>query len=412
MQNLKLRKLLNKELQRQQDYIELIASENYASSDVLEAAGSILTNKYAEGFPGKRYYGGCKYVDEIEQLAIDSLKKLFNAQYANVQPHSGSTANAIVYLALLNPGDKVLAMDLNAGGHLTHGSKVNFSGKTYEFHSYGLNPETELLDYAAIEKQALQIKPKLIVCGASNYSRFIDFSKFQKIAKKCGAYLMADIAHIAGLIATKLHPDALPYCDVVTSTTHKTLRGPRSGIIMSNNPDLFKKLNSATFPGSQGGPLEHIIAAKYVAFEEALKPSFVTYQKQVLANAKALAKVFQENGFHVTSNGTDNHLLSVNVFKKVQVTGDLVEKWLYDAGIVVNKNTVPNEPNSPQKPSGIRLGSPAMTTRKFKCKEFVQVGQWIVDIINSKGDLKTIKDIKSKVRVLLKRFPIYTGLKY
>lgn len=412
MQSSKLKSLLNSELWRQQNYIQLIASENYVSEDVLQAAGSVLTNKYAEGFPYKRYYAGCYNVDEIEQEAINLLKKLFNTSYANVQPHSGSTANAIVYLALLKPGDKVLAMDLKAGGHLTHGSKANFSGKIYEFHTYGLNTETEILDYDAIEKQALEIQPKLIVCGASNYSRIIDFKRFSEIAKKCGSYLLGDIAHIAGLIAAKLHPDALNYCDVVTSTTHKTLRGPRGGIIMSNNEAIFKKLNNATFPGYQGGPLEHIIAAKYVAFEEALKPEFKEYQKQVLINAKVMANVFINHGFHVVSNGTDNHLLSIDVFNKARVTGDLVEQWLHDAGIVVNKNTIPNETNSPMKPSGIRVGSPAMTTRKFGINEFKMVSEWIVQIIKSMGDNAIIELIKAKVQTLLKQFPIYENMKY
>lgn len=408
----KISKLLNEELKRQQSHIELIASENFVSNDVLTAGGSILTNKYAEGFPGRRYYGGCEFVDSIEQNAINTLKKLFNAKYANVQPHSGSTANAIVYLALLKPGDKVLAMGLNEGGHLTHGSKVNFSGKTYNFYHYGVDQKNNKLDYEAILQQALEIKPKLIVCGASNYSRKIDFKKFQSIAKKVGCYLMADMAHIAGLVAAGVHENPAAYCDVVTSTTHKTLRGPRGGIILSNNENLFKLLDSATFPGEQGGPLEHIICAKWVSFEEALKPEFKKYIKQVVANCDIFSKTFIKHNFPVISGGTDNHLCCVNVFQNNMVTGDLVENWLYEAKIVINKNTIPYDKNPPKHPSGIRMGTAAMTTRGFKEKEFVKVAEWIIEIIKNKGNKKIIQKVNKEVSSLIKKFPIYQNLKY
>ncbi|WP_027124222.1 serine hydroxymethyltransferase [Mycoplasmoides pirum] len=407
-----LTKLLNKELKRQQSHIELIASENFVSEDVLKVMGSILTNKYAEGFPGKRYYAGCEFIDQIESLAIETLKKIFNAKYADVQPASGSIANAIVYLALLKPNDKVLAMGLNEGGHLTHGSNVNFSGKIYNFHHYGVNPKTQTLDYDAILEQAIKIKPKLIVCGASNYSRKIDFKKFSEIAKKVNAYLMADVAHIAGLIVAKEHMNPLPYCDVVTSTTHKTLRGPRGGIIMSNNEAIFSKLKSASFPGTQGGPLEHIIAAKLVAFQEASKPAFKTYIKQVVKNSKTFAEVFKSNGYNVVANGTDNHLLSIDVFKKNKITGDQVENWLMEASIIVNKNTIPYDTNTPNKPSGIRLGTAAMTTRGFKEKDFAEIANWIIEIINSNGNMKIINKIKKLVALKIKKFPIYQKLKY
>lgn len=412
MKKILFSQLLNEELKRQQDYIELIASENYVSSDVLIAAGSILTNKYAEGFPEKRYYGGCEIIDKIETNAINSAKKLFNAQYVDVQPHSGSTANSIVYSALLNPYDKVLAMGLNEGGHLTHGSKVNFSGKLYNFYHYGVNPETQYLDYDEILKIALDIKPKLIVCGASNYSRMIDFGKFQNIAKKVNAYLMADIAHIAGLVAVGEHMNPMSYCDVVTSTTHKTLRGPRGGLIMSNNSKLFNKLKNATFPGLQGGPLEHIIAAKWIAFEEASQPEFKEYIKQVIKNAKVFANYFKTNGFSVIANGTDNHLFSINVFKTTNITGDVIEKWLHSAKLVVNKNTIPYDINSPHTPSGIRLGTAAMTTRGFIEKDFIEIANWIIEIINSNGNVNVINKISKAVDQKLKDFPIYTNIKY
>ncbi len=373
MDNENLRRLLNAELRRQQSHIELIASENFVSRDVLEAAGSVLTNKYAEGFPGKRYYAGCEVIDEIETLAIETLKRLFGAKYADVQPCSGSVANAIAYLALLRPGDKVLAMGLSEGGHLTHGSRVNFSGQIYEFHHYGVNKQTQTLDYAAIADQAKKLKPRLIVCGASNYSRAIDFGEFHAIAKKVGAYLMADVAHIAGLIVAGEHMNPIDWCDVVTSTTHKTLRGPRGGIIMSNNEALFAKLRSASFPGMQGGPLEHVVAAKYAAFAEAAKPSFKAYIRRVVANAKAFAAAFEKGGYAVVSGGTDNHLLAIDVFKKSGVTGDAAEQWLARANVIVNKNTVPYDVNPPKKPSGVRMGTAAMTTRGFGKRDFAQV---------------------------------------
>lgn len=412
MQDKSIAALLNKELNRQQSHIELIASENFVSKDVLLAAGSILTNKYAEGFPGKRYYGGCEIVDQIEINAIETLKKLFDAKYVDVQPHSGSTANSIAYLALLKPYDKVLAMGLNEGGHLTHGASVNFSGKTYTFYHYGVDKKTNLLNFSEIEKQATKLKPKLIVCGASNYSRKIDFKKFALIAKKVNAYLMADVAHIAGLIVANEHQNPLPYCDVVTSTTHKTLRGPRGGIIMSNNEAIFSKLRSASFPGSQGGPLEHIIAAKLVAFKEALKPSFKKYIQQVIKNAQAFAEQFQKNNFEVITGGTDNHLFSVNVYKKHKLTGDQVETWLMEANIVINKNTIPYDTNPPTKPSGIRLGTAAMTTRGFKTNDFVDVAFWIMEIINSCGNKNVIKKIAKLVKQKTAKFPIYKNLKY
>ncbi|WP_033160247.1 serine hydroxymethyltransferase [Mycoplasmoides alvi] len=412
MKNKIVSKLLNQELIRQQSHIELIASENFVSEDVLIAAGSVLTNKYAEGFPGKRYYAGCEFVDAIEMEAIETLKQIFKAKYADVQPHSGSSANAIVYLSLLKPGDKVLAMGLSEGGHLTHGSNVNFSGKIYDFYHYGVNKVNNCLDYDAIEKYAIKIKPKLIVCGASNYSRKIDFKKFASIAKKVNAYLMADIAHIAGLVAVNEHMNPLPYCDVVTSTTHKTLRGPRGGIIMSNNEAIFSKLRSASFPGSQGGPLEHIIAAKLVAFKEVTKPSFKKYIQQVIKNAKVFADYFQNHGFDVVTGGTDNHLFSINIYKNHHVTGDQVEEWLTAAKIIVNKNTIPYDENSPNKPSGIRLGTAAMTTRGFKTKDFIDVAKWIIEIITNKGNSKTIEKISKLVSEKIKKFPIYQNLKY
>lgn len=412
MKNKLVAQLMNEELKRQQSHIELIASENFVSEDVLMAAGSVLTNKYAEGFPGKRYYGGCEYVDKIETAAIETLKDLFGAKYADVQPHSGSTANAIVYLALLKPGDKVLAMSINEGGHLTHGAKVNFSGKIYDFVHYGVDSKTHRLDYDAILKTALEVKPKLIVCGASNYSREIDFKKFAAIAKKVNAYLLADVAHIAGLIVAKKHMNPLSYCDVVTSTTHKTLRGPRGGIILSNNEELFTKLKSASFPGQQGGPLEHIIAAKLVAFQEAKSAKFVKYIDNVVKNSQAFAQAFIKEKFSVISGGTDNHLFSIDVFKSENVTGDVVENWLYQAKIVVNKNTIPYDQNSPMKPSGIRLGTAAMTTRGFKPKDFEDVAAWIIEIIRSKGDQKTIKKVSNLVAKKLTKFPIYQKLKY
>lgn len=391
-------KLINQELQRQQDQIELIASENYVSEAVLRATGSVLTNKYAEGTPNKRYYGGCEYVDKIESIAIEKLKKLFGARHANVQPHSGSTANAAAYLALLQPHDKVLAMGLNDGGHLTHGSKVNFSGKIYDFYHYNVDPNTYLLDYDEILKKAIEVKPKLIVCGASNYSRAIDFAKFRQIADHVGAYLMADIAHIAGLIVAGYHQNPVEYCDIITSTTHKTLRGPRGGIILTNREDLIKKIDSAVFPGELGGPLMHVIAAKAIAFDEALQPEFKTYIKNVIDNSKAFCEAFINKGYQIIANGTDNHLFTINLFKKFNLTGDLVENWLYQGNIVVNKNMIPYDSNKSMNPSGIRLGTAAMTSRGLIQSDFVQIADWIDQIIKAKGDLNVINKVKSEVK--------------
>lgn len=405
-------KLINQELQRQQDQIELIASENYVSEAVLRATGSVLTNKYAEGTPNKRYYGGCDYVDQIESIAIEKLKKLFGARHANVQPHSGSTANAAAYLALLQPHDKVLAMGLNDGGHLTHGSKVNFSGKIYDFYHYNVDPNTYLLDYDEILKKAIEVKPKLIVCGASNYSRAIDFAKFRQIADHVGAYLMADIAHIAGLIVAGYHQNPVEYCDIITSTTHKTLRGPRGGIILTNREDLIKKIDSAVFPGELGGPLMHVIAAKAIAFDEALQPEFKTYIKNVIDNSKAFCEAFINKGYQIIANGTDNHLFTINLFKKFNLTGDLVENWLYQGDIVVNKNMIPYDSNKSMNPSGIRLGTAAMTSRGLVQSDFVQIADWIDQIIKAKGDLNVINKVKSEVKKLLVKYPIYQDRDY
>lgn len=405
-------KLINQELQRQQDQIELIASENYVSEAVLRATGSVLTNKYAEGTPNKRYYGGCEYVDQIELIAIEKLKKLFGARHANVQPHSGSTANAAAYLALLQPHDKVLAMGLNDGGHLTHGSKVNFSGKIYDFYHYNVDPNTYLLDYDEILKKAIEVKPKLIVCGASNYSRAIDFAKFRQIADHVGAYLMADIAHIAGLIVAGYHQNPVEYCDIITSTTHKTLRGPRGGIILTNREDLIKKIDSAVFPGELGGPLMHVIAAKAIAFDEALQPEFKTYIKNVIDNSKAFCEAFINKGYQIIANGTDNHLFTINLFKKFNLTGDLVENWLYQGNIVVNKNMIPYDSNKSMNPSGIRLGTAAMTSRGLIQSDFVQIADWIDQIIKAKGDLNVINKVKSEVKKLSVKYPIYQDRDY
>ena len=394
--------LIQKEKGRQFEHIELIASENYVSNAVLEAAGSVLTNKYAEGYPNKRYYGGCRYIDEIESLAIDRLKKLFGCDHANVQPHSGANANLAVYLALLNPGDTILGLNLSEGGHLTHGSKVNISGKIYNSVSYGVN-ENGVLDYKKIRKIAKECHPKLIMAGASAYSRKINFKKFRKIADEVGAYLVVDIAHIAGLVATGLHPSPVPYADVVTSTTHKTLRGPRGGIIMCKS-ELAKKIDSAVFPGLQGGPLEHIIAAKAVAFGEALKPSFKRYQKQILKNAKALSNRLLQNGVNLVSGGTDNHLMLIDLSNN-DLTGKDLENLLEQANISTNKNTVPNEQRSPFITSGLRIGTPAVTTRGMKEKEMVEIADIITDIIKNKES--AVERSKKKVLDLCKNFPVY-----
>jgi glycine hydroxymethyltransferase len=392
---------------RQEDHIELIASENYASPMVMEAQGSVLTNKYAEGYPGKRYYGGCEFVDTAESLAIDRVKELFGADYANVQPHSGSQANAAVYMALLQPGDAVLGMSLAHGGHLTHGSHVNFSGKIYHAYQYGLKPETGEIDYDEVEQLAKEHKPKMIVAGFSAYSRVVDWQRFRDIADSVGAYLMVDMAHVAGLVAAGIYPNPVKIADVTTSTTHKTLRGPRGGIILArSNPELEKKLNSAIFPGIQGGPLMHVIAAKAIAFKEALQDDFKVYQKQVVQNAQAMAAVFMARGFDVISGGTDNHLFLVS-FIKQQLTGKEVDAWLGAAHITVNKNAVPNDPQSPFVTSGIRLGTPAITTRGFNSDDATNLASWICDIIDAKGGDEVVAAVKVKVADICQRLPVY-----
>ncbi|NVK21305.1 MAG: serine hydroxymethyltransferase [Kangiellaceae bacterium] len=394
------------EQKRQEEHIELIASENYTSTRVMEAQGSVLTNKYAEGYPDKRYYGGCEYVDVAEKLAIERLKELFGADYANVQPHSGSQANSAVYMALLNPGDTVLGMSLSDGGHLTHGSKVNFSGKIYNSVEYGVD-ENGYIDMDNVEALALEHKPKMIIAGFSAYSRVVDWAKFREIADKVGAYLFVDMAHVAGLIAAGEYPNPVPYADVVTSTTHKTLAGPRGGIILAkSNPELEKKLNSAVFPGGQGGPLMHIIAAKAVAFKEALSDEFKVMQKQVKANAKAMTSVLMERGYKIVSGGTDNHLFLIDLIDK-DITGKDAEAALGAANITVNKNTVPNEPRSPFVTSGLRMGTPAVTTRGFKEAEVTELAGWICDILDDIENAQTITDVKAKVLELTARFPVY-----
>ena len=399
---------LSNESKRQEEHIELIASENYVSPRVLQAQGSVLTNKYAEGYPGKRYYGGCEYVDVAEELAIARAKLLFGADYVNVQPHSGSQANAAAMMALLSPGDVILGMALPHGGHLTHGSKVNFSGKLYHSFEYGINVNTGLIDYDALEQLALEHKPKLIIAGFSAYSRTLDWAKFRTIADKVGAYLMADMAHVAGLVAAGLYPSPLPYADVVTTTTHKTLRGPRGGLILCKaNEALEKKLNSAVFPGTQGGPLMHVIAAKAVAFAEALLPEFKDYQQQVLNNAKTLSSVLQERTYNIVSGGTDNHLLLVNLINK-NITGKEADAALDRANITVNKNSVPNDPRSPFVTSGLRLGTPAVTTRGFKEKEMSQIGHWVADVLDNGNEEATINNIKEQVLALCRDFPVYS----
>ena len=399
---------LEKERVRQEQHIELIASENYASPRILEAQGSILTNKYAEGYPGKRYYGGCEFVDIAEQLAIDRAKELFKADFANVQPHSGASANAAVFLALLNPGDKILGMSLDHGGHLTHGSKVNFSGKIYESYSYGIDPETGDIDYAQVEALAKEHKPKLIICGFSAFSGILDWAKFKEIAKSVDAYLLADISHVSGLVAAGLYPNPFPHADVVTTTTHKTLVGPRGGLILAGpNEELHKKLNSALFPGSQGGPLMHVIAAKAVCFKEAMEDDFKTYQQQILSNAKKMSERFMANDIDIVSNGTSNHMFLVNLIKN-EVTGKELEAALGEAFITVNKNSVPNDPKSPFVTSGIRVGTPAVTRRGFKEDEVSQVADWITQIIKNLDDKNLISEIKDEVKNLCSNFPVYS----
>ncbi len=403
----KIKKALEEETKRQQDNIELIASENYVSKSVLELQGSIFTNKYAEGYPSKRYYGGCENVDIVENLAIEYVTKLFHANYANVQPHSGSSANMAVYRALLQPGDKVMGLNLSHGGHLTHGNPVNFSGLDYKFVAYNLDPETEMLDYDEIRRIALLERPQMIVAGASAYSRFIDFKKFSEIAHEVGAYLFVDMAHIAGLVAAGLHQNPVDYADVVSSTTHKTLRGPRGGIILTNNEEIIKKINKTIFPGIQGGPLMHVIAAKAQCFYEALQPEFKVYQEQVVKNAKALAKTLEEDGLKIISGGTDNHLMLVDVKSTIGITGREAEEVLDKIHITVNKNTIPNETESPMKTSGIRLGAPAMTTRGLKEKEFESIGHIIVKALKNKDDEKILLELKNEVLDLTGKFPIY-----
>ena len=397
---------IDAEEKRQEEHIELIASENYTSKRVMEAQGSVLTNKYAEGYPDKRYYGGCEYVDVAEKLAIERVKELFGADYANVQPHSGSQANAAVHMALIKPGDTILGMSLSDGGHLTHGSKVSFSGKIYNSVEYGVD-ENGYIDYDEVESLALEHKPKMLVAGFSAYSRTVDWSKFREIADKVGAYLFVDMAHVAGLIAAGEYPNPVPHAHVVTSTTHKTLAGPRGGVILAQaNPELEKKLNSAVFPGGQGGPLMHVIAAKAVAFKEALSDEFKESQKQVKANAQAMTKVFVERGVDIVSGGTENHLFLVDLISK-DITGKDAEAALGKANITVNKNTVPNEPRSPFVTSGLRLGTPAVTTRGFKEAEVTELAGWICDILDDINNEQVISDVKAKVMELTKRFPVY-----
>lgn len=392
---------------RQEAHIELIASENYCSPAVMEAQGSKLTNKYAEGYPGKRYYGGCEYVDVIEQLAIDRAKELFGADYANVQPHAGSQANAAVYLALLNPGDTVLGMSLAHGGHLTHGAKVSFSGKTYNAIQYGLNTETGEIDYEEVERLALEHKPRMIVAGFSAYSQIIDWQRFRDIADKVGAYLFVDMAHVAGLVAAGVYPSPVNIADVTTTTTHKTLRGPRSGLILAKaNEEIEKKLQSAVFPGNQGGPLVHAIAAKAICFKEAMTPEYKVYQQQVVKNAQAMAEVLIARGYDVVSGGTENHLFLLSLIKQ-DVTGKEADAWLGAANITVNKNSVPNDPRSPFVTSGIRIGTPAVTTRGFAEAEVRELAGWIADILDSKGDQAVIDAVKVKAEAVCAKFPVY-----
>jgi glycine hydroxymethyltransferase len=398
---------LQSEQTRQEEHLELIASENYASPRVLQAQGSVLTNKYAEGYPAKRYYGGCEFVDIAEQLAIDRAKALFGAAYANVQPHSGSQANAAVYLALLNPGDTILGMSLAHGGHLTHGAKVNFSGKLFNAVQYGLNPETGEIDYDAMEQLALQHKPRMVIGGFSAYSRVVDWARMREIADKVGAYFVVDMAHVAGLIAAGLYPNPIAVADVVMSTTHKTLRGPRGGLILARaNEEIEKKLNSLVFPGTQGGPLMHVIAAKAVAFLEALQPEFKDYQQQVIENARRMAATMQQRGYNIVSGGTDNHLFLVDFIAK-GITGKAADAALGHANITVNKNAVPNDPQSPFVTSGIRIGTPAMTTRGMKTAEAKELTGWICDVLDDVSNLQTQARVKQQVLELCQRFPVY-----
>ena len=391
---------------RQENHIELIASENYCSQAVMQAQGTDLTNKYAEGYPGKRYYGGCEHVDVVEQLAIDRAKELFGAEYVNVQPHSGSQANSAVFLALLEANDTVLGMSLDAGGHLTHGAHINFSGMNYNAVQYGLVEGTGLIDYDQVERLAKEHKPKMIIAGFSAYSQVVDWARFREIADEVGAYLLVDMAHVAGLVAGGVYPSPVPFADVVTTTTHKTLRGPRSGMILARDEKLAKKLNSAVFPGSQGGPLMHVIAAKAVCFKEALEDNFKTYQQQVVKNAQAMAKVIQERGYEVISGGTENHLMLISLVKQ-EMTGKEADKWLGDAHITVNKNAVPNDPKSPFVTSGIRIGTPAITTRGFNEAQASDLASWICDVLDSRGDEAVTAEVRGKVEAICKELPVY-----
>ncbi len=398
---------LKKERERQENNIELIASENYVSNDILKLQGSILTNKYAEGYPGKRYYGGCEYIDVFENEARDLAKKLFNVAYANVQPHSGSSANMAVYRALLNHGDKVMGMNLSNGGHLTHGHKLSFSGQDYEIVDYDVDPKTEEIDYDELEKKVLKEKPKMVIAGASAYSRIIDFKRFREICDKVGAYLMVDMAHIAGLVATGLHPSPIPYAHVVTTTTHKTLRGPRGGLILTNDPEIAKKIDKTVFPGVQGGPLMHVIAAKAECFYEALQPEFKTYQEQVLKNIKVLAKTLESEGFRIVSGGTDNHLILVDVKSGSGLTGKEAQNLLDTIHITVNKNTIPGETESPMVTSGIRLGSPAMTTRGLKEDDFEEIGHIIAKALKNHDNKEILGELEKQVLTLTSKYPLW-----
>lgn len=399
--------IIEKEQKRQENNIELIASENFVSKSVLEAQGSILTNKYAEGYPSKRYYGGCEYVDRIETLAIERLKKIFQAKYANVQPHSGSSANMAAYRAILKPKDKVLGMALDQGGHLTHGHPLNFSGIDYEFIPYFVDKETEMIDYDEVERLALETSPQLIVAGASCYSREIDFAKFKAIADQVGALFMVDMAHIAGLVAAGLHQNPVLYADVVTSTTHKTLRGPRGGFILTNDEELIKKINRVVFPGIQGGPLMHVIAGKAVCFQEVLKEEFVEYQKQVIRNAKTFVATLQEFGYKIVTGGTDNHLFCIDVKKSIGISGKKAEELLDSVGITVNKNTVPYDPEKPMVTSGIRIGTPSVTTRGMKEAEIKMIASLLDKTLKNRNDIEALEEIKKQVTALTEKFPIY-----
>ena len=396
--------LLNKEYQRQENHLELIASENYTSKAVMQAQGSYLTNKYAEGYPGKRYYGGCEYVDEVEIIAIERLKKLFNVGFANVQPHSGSQANQAVFIALLKAGDTILGMDLSSGGHLTHGAKVNISGKLYNAVTYGVDDDG-FIDYEEVKRLAFQHKPKLIIAGASAYSRKLDWEKFSEISKDVGAYFLADVAHYSGLIVAGLYPSPVGYADVITSTTHKTLRGPRGGIVMTNSEELIKKVNSAIFPGIQGGPLMHVIAAKAICFKEALSPEFKVYIQQVLDNATTMTQTFKERGFGVVSNGTDSHMFLLDLRDKT-IKGKMAQEVLDSVGITVNKNSVPKDPEKFTITSGIRIGTPALTTRGFKEKQVADLANWIADVLENQDEV-TLSQVKKKVENIAKQFPVY-----